>query len=435
MPGPLLFADEFNAPNFWNATHRPEGLWRDNYGYGGMGDYKFNDEMQVYAGPYFERRPGDFDDGNHVYKDGVLALVAKQSSDPMVLAWNQGGYSSGMITTRGLEPWLGGPTNQFAFKYGYIEARIDPSEEQGAWNAFWLLPAGAANGGWAYEETDIMEKIGQEAHVWQAQHGSANIGQYATNVAHTAGFHTYGLNWTPETMTWFIDGVKTFEIATPANMHQEMVIIANLAVGGSWAGTPNFGADGKAEMLIDYIRVYGPEGSSPPPVVEPPPPPPPVEEPEPPPPPPPPAEDDDEPPPPPPPPPPEDDEEPEPEPEPQGFLSRGTRKTDGMEGGAGDDTIYGLGGSDSLEGNAGDDLLIGGAGDDRFFFAPGFGHDTIQGFDTGWRNDRLVFSDELGDDFDVTRTKAGLLIEFETGDSILLKGVKSGFGEDDWFIG
>lgn len=270
--GALVFSQEFNAPDvqggvtrtidFWDAQLAPGGLWRTDFGYGGMGDYKFNDEMQVYSGPFFENAQGTFDDGNYVLKDGALALVAKVSHEPLVLAWNQGGYSSGMITTRGLEPWLGGPTNQFAFQYGYVEARIDPSEEKGAWNAFWLLPAGAKNGGWAYAETDIMEKIGQEAFTWQAQHGATDTGQYAKSVPNTPGFHTYGLEWNAQTMTWYIDGVQTMQIATPTDMHQPMVLIANLAVGGSWAGKPDFGPDNQAEMLIDYIRVYSTPGST-----------------------------------------------------------------------------------------------------------------------------------------------------------------------------
>lgn len=262
----LIFAEEFEAPhvvngrsyafNPWDAQLAPNGMWRTDFGYGGMGDYKFNDEMQIYSGPFFENRPGDFDDGNYVLSDGALALIAKQTAAPLVLAWNQGGYSSAMITTRGLEPWLGGPSNQFSFQYGYVEARIDPSEEPGAWNAFWLLPAGGDQNGWHYAEVDIMEKVGQEAHVWHAVHGAVEHGQYALSAPNTPGYHTYGLDWNAQTMTWYVDGVQTMQIATPSDMHQPMVLIANLAVGGSWAKAPDFGADGQAQMLIDYIRVY-----------------------------------------------------------------------------------------------------------------------------------------------------------------------------------
>jgi Ca2+-binding RTX toxin-like protein len=61
-------------------------------------------------------------------------------------------------------------------------------------------------------------------------------------------------------------------------------------------------------------------------------------------------------------------------------LNGGTGN-DRMAGGAGNDTLNGGAGNDSLDGGAGNDLLIGGASNDAFIFAPGFGNDTIQGFD------------------------------------------------------
>lgn len=545
MPGPLIFADEFDAPDFWEQTHAPSGLWRDNYGYGGLADYKFNDELQIYAGPYFEGHAGDFDDGNHVYAGGTLSLIAKKTTDPEVLAWNQGGYSSGMITTRGAPGWFtadGKATSQFSFQYGYVEARIDPSDEPGAWNALWMLPAAGDRNGWAYAEIDIMESVGREnGLVFQAVHGAANNGSYASVNVLGNGFHTFGFQWTPTHLTWFIDGVQTKQIATPSDMHQPMVLIANLAVGGSWAGTPDFGADGEAAMVIDYIRVYGLDGSTPPPPQdEEEPPPPPQEEPEEPAEPPPPVTatslrivdvapvlegdsgsrymvfdvrrdgdasgpttaeyaitgvdaadvasplsgklwfgggetvkqvwvevrgdtlpeadetvtitlsnvagadladgvgqgvvlNDDEAAPPPPDPEPEPEPDPEPEPEaPEGRTIEGGRRNDRLEGTEGDDTLIGRGGRDTLEGGEGDDLLFGGPGDDRFVFAEGFGHDVIAGFSTG-RADKLLFDEGLGE-FGTEATDFGLMLTFETGDSLLLLGVGRRFGADDWAV-
>ncbi len=64
-------------------------------------------------------------------------------------------------------------------------------------------------------------------------------------------------------------------------------------------------------------------------------------------------------------------------------------------GGDGADTLYGGAGDDTLEAGTGADLVYGGTGDDRidlgahdgapdtFVFAPGHGHDTVTGFETG----------------------------------------------------
>jgi beta-glucanase (GH16 family) len=251
--GAPIFAEEFTAPlSVWDAAGNPGGRWRNDYGYGGQADYKFNDELQYYTGPYFGAHHGDFDDGNYAVADGVLTISAHRTDNPEILAQHID-YTSGLITTRGLEPWFGGPTDQFAFEYGYVEMRADLSDEPGAWNALWLLPAD-----YSYAEADVVEAVGREGgQVWLAVHGAADQGQYApgVNVAGD-GFHTFGLAWTPETLTWYVDGVATWTRATPSDMHQPMVLLANLAVGGSWAGAPDFGADGAAQMKIDYIRAY-----------------------------------------------------------------------------------------------------------------------------------------------------------------------------------
>ena len=64
---------------------------------------------------------------------------------------------------------------------------------------------------------------------------------------------------------------------------------------------------------------------------------------------------------------------------------------DWLDGGAGNDVLLGGQGNDVLVGAAGADFLDGGAGDDILAFAPGFGNDTVGGFDAnpGGGQDRL----------------------------------------------
>lgn len=49
----------------------------------------------------------------------------------------------------------------------------------------------------------------------------------------------------------------------------------------------------------------------------------------------------------------------------------GNQRSNGLEGGAGNDLILGLGGNDSIRGGAGDDMIIGGRGDDVAIYAGG----------------------------------------------------------------
>jgi serralysin len=68
-------------------------------------------------------------------------------------------------------------------------------------------------------------------------------------------FHSYGMLWTKETITWYIDGKAVGSVATPTDMNQPMYMLLNLAIGGKWPGDPD-GRMTSAEMKVDYVRVY-----------------------------------------------------------------------------------------------------------------------------------------------------------------------------------
>jgi Ca2+-binding RTX toxin-like protein len=161
-----------------------------------------------------------------------------------------------------------------------------------------------------------------------------------------------------------------------------------------------------------------------PPVSPPPPPPPPVS---PPPPPPPPVS----PPPPPPPPPPVS---PPPPATQDGWTYNGTKGADQIDGSPYNDTINGKAGNDTLAGGTGDDLLTGGKGSDLYIFHPGFGHDTIVDFNpTQDRLEVLGFGTDHGV---ATQQGVNTMVTFQTGDSILLVGVKaSSLHPSDWLFG
>ena len=64
------------------------------------------------------------------------------------------------------------------------------------------------------------------------------------------------------------------------------------------------------------------------------------------------------------------------------FTGNGNALANVLTGGAGVDTLRGLDGNDRLQGGAGNDTLDGGLGNDILVFnAPGFGLDTVVGFD------------------------------------------------------
>ena len=91
------------------------------------------------------------------------------------------------------------------------------------------------------------------------------------NDSFAAGYHTFGCEWLPGKIIWYVDGVKFHEesnwysttegqgtLSYPAPFDQPFYVILNLAIGGSWVGYPDelttFGEQNAYE--VDYVRVY-----------------------------------------------------------------------------------------------------------------------------------------------------------------------------------
>jgi len=181
---------------------------------------------------------------------GMLHLIAKENDRGHA-------YTSGVITTGG------SPTKpaSFAFQYGYMEMSAQFPPGNGMWPAFWLLPA---NGDWP-PEIDAMEWLGNTPTIdyatihWGVErhgHHPSSGTSYDTGEDLSAGFHTYGLDWQADHVTWYFDGtvIKNF---TKVNdiPHTPMYVIVNLAVGG-WIAPPDPTVQFPATMLVDYVRVW-----------------------------------------------------------------------------------------------------------------------------------------------------------------------------------
>ena len=115
-------------------------------------------------------------------------------------------YTSGFIDTS----HVGLPT-LFSFKYGYLEARIKMPSAQGPgfWPGFW---SGAAAGGYP-PEFDVVEWSSKQRtyseafYHWTCGKKICRVGTaLPVHKNLTGGFHTYGLDWEPHGMTWYLDG-------------------------------------------------------------------------------------------------------------------------------------------------------------------------------------------------------------------------------------
>jgi beta-glucanase (GH16 family)/uncharacterized protein with FMN-binding domain len=229
----LTFDDEFNS---FSSTPQGAGTWQSTlYGARTLSN---NGEVQYYSDSTVGVNPFSL-------QNGELTITASPGGNPAGLA-----YNSGVISTLGT----------FSQQYGYFEMRAELPQGAGMWPGFWLLNTDHT---WP-PELDILEAF-----------GAPNGGQGGSNLAHINAistvpgqstgawiaipgdiydsYHTYGVDWEADYITYYIDGAAVGQIKTPDDMHKPMYVVANLAVGGNWVGSP---AGETSQMKIDYIRAY-----------------------------------------------------------------------------------------------------------------------------------------------------------------------------------
>jgi beta-glucanase (GH16 family) len=184
-------------------------------------------------------------------QDGRLRLRARQAS----LSGPGGAtfaYGSGMVSGGGR---LGAVPPGYTFTYGYAEARLWMPAGKGLWPAFWMLPASYDD----RHEIDIVELIGDaptsaEFHLHAS--GVPTFGKRWRGPDFTAGWHTFGLDWEPASLTWYVDGVARATYTGAGIPQEPMYLILDLAVGGDWPGAPDASTVFPAYFDADWVRVW-----------------------------------------------------------------------------------------------------------------------------------------------------------------------------------
>jgi beta-glucanase (GH16 family) len=232
----LTFDDEFNS---FSASPNGSGTtWETKYWWGGRTlngvDY------------YLDPSVGGLGQTPYSISNGVLDIHAQPTSPELKADGVTSTFTTGQIDTH----------NSFSQEYGYFEMRAQVSNSYGTNNAFWLMPM---SGPWP-PEVDVTEVLGRDPKTdFMTNHTDASNptshGGTATGVDLSQGFHTYGLMWTPTTLTFYLDGVAEYTTPTQPDEHQPMYLLATLGVGSSWPGNPD-PANFSADMKIDYIRAY-----------------------------------------------------------------------------------------------------------------------------------------------------------------------------------
>lgn len=191
----LVFNDEFNAEN---GTRADESKWRCSQRLSSTWNRFVSDKIDV------------------AYQaDGKLVLKAIPNEDKTE---DNVDMLSGAVETRGL----------FTFKRGKLECRAKTNGYTGNFPAIWLMPQDQSAGWPNCGEIDIFEQINAENRSYHTVHSN-----WTYNLNHKSDptssfnkslsmdrYHTYGLEWDENTITWLVDGVKVGSYAKSTDQHE-----------------------------------------------------------------------------------------------------------------------------------------------------------------------------------------------------------------------
>lgn len=171
----------------------------------------------------------------------------------------------------------------------YFECRFLGPNAIGTWPGFWLMTDYMTDYNKLKDKTptdelDIIEAYGGEGpsepnafdtymitpHCWnqgepgkaletkafQALHNPARMKKAGIPSAWFETFHTYGCKVTETDTTYYCDNIEIGRHASlPLSKKQPLFFLVNLATGGGWPVDLSR-YNGKADMYIDYVRVY-----------------------------------------------------------------------------------------------------------------------------------------------------------------------------------
>ncbi len=275
---------EFNGTTVAPSDTDPWTTWSFDIGNSGFG----NNELETYCGPpgYPSNPAGcptTFDPATaNSYIDGKGHLVIQ-------IVDNSGTWTSARMTTQATQ----------AFQYGRIEAsaKLPDLSSPGLWPAFWWLGTNITSVSWpACGESDIMEAWANGAgcgsnagnvvnhstiHYGVGGNPSSNGGTFAfpTGQQMNTAYYAYGVIWSANMLQYYVSQptttgtstIQPFFIVTASDIQPGTTwpynatssttgpafLLLNVAVGGSCGGTTP-AAPGPYQMLVDYVRQYGP---------------------------------------------------------------------------------------------------------------------------------------------------------------------------------
>jgi hypothetical protein len=250
-----VFQDLFTVADL----DEPECPWNTGYPWG----QTLGPGYEYYT-RYGKTFPSNCDKGgiNHIYASGKLYLTAKaEPGNYEIWSWPRKGFTT-KCQPYGITSAMLFSKQQFLYGHFEIKCTIPPTGAP-LWPSFWL---------WAgdpYREIDVFEfatptKLNNMVMSIHLDEG-LDFGRVHRNPGRTepindygaelqlpdvSDFHTYAVQWRPNSVTWLVDNKVVHQLAGHSPPLGMNVIIGLGTV--PWLPPPN---DLPAEMVIDYVRI------------------------------------------------------------------------------------------------------------------------------------------------------------------------------------
>jgi beta-glucanase (GH16 family) len=253
----LIFGDSFNGSSLrsstWNryiTSAAARGVpWNSN-GEGGSSE----------ANPT-ENENANYDLPSQVSVNNglVITAVKRPTVGNLGSATKTYGWASGAVSTYG----------KLQFNGGYLRIVAKVPAGDGIWPAFWLLPGNGSPASDDYEidifEGGFLSKGNPEdSFAWHLHSPDNFIGGVEDLGADlTAGYHVFGLSWTPgQQITWYLDGQQVARVtsaqASIPSEPMELIIslgIANRATSG-WHTVADASTPQRAQLIVRSVQLY-----------------------------------------------------------------------------------------------------------------------------------------------------------------------------------
>jgi beta-glucanase (GH16 family) len=207
------------------------------------------------------RDPGIFDSSNVSVGDGYLKLDVNMPPDGTLPAGKT--YTTASVNTTGGD--VGSSPREIL--YGFFEIRAQSMDAKTT-SAFWLFN----NTPQEWTEIDAVELVNTKprsapTNVHQIRENGVMVSQQQPEIisfdeanipsgqTHDNSFHIYGIDWNPDSIDWYIDGVK---VRSLENEHWHQPLQLNLTNSiQDFNGLPTAAELTAAHpFLVDYIRVF-----------------------------------------------------------------------------------------------------------------------------------------------------------------------------------